>query len=516
MEDTTARPTDRDPGHGQRDRHAHHGHAHDQHGHGHGHHAHDRHGQGQGNDHHGHGHHDGAGTSAGWFALALLCIAQFMLVLDVTVVNLALPEIAVGLGASASAVTWAVTAYVIPFGGLLLLGGKLSDAFGARRLFLIGLATFTAASVLAGLAPTLPVLIAARVLQGVGAAMLSPAALANVMTLFTGRRRYRALAVWGGLAGAGSAAGVLLGGLLASGPGWRWIFLINLPVGAFVAVLVPFVVRADDRARRSRTLDVAGAVLITGAVAALVAGITWLTADGMTWVGVVAIASAATLGVAFWAHERRHAVPLIPLAVLARRQVQAGVWAMLAATALMIGMFYLLSFLLQAIHGWEAVAAGVAFLPIALGTVVGAQIGGRLIPRVGGRIVGIVSFLLVGAGAGATAAFVEQPILLVTAAAVASVGIGAAFVSATTAAFTGVGHHETGVVSGIVNTAHELGGALGIAVLASVAALGATGETTGYLWAFLVAAAVAVLGAVSGAVLMPRGIPSPDAPAFVH
>src|SRR5215217_981264 len=263
-----------------------------------------------------------------WQALVLLCLAQFMVILDITVVNVALPAIGADLSLDRAALTWVVTAYTLCFGGLMLLGGRLADLLGRRRMFLAGLATFTLASLGAGLAGDGTVLVAARALQGVGAALLSPAALSIITTTFQGRERYRALGVWAALGGAGAAVGVLLGGTLTSGPGWPWVFFVNVPVGVLVAAAVPATVATSPRSS-AQGVDVPGAVAITAGVGLLLLG------------GFVAL-------------ERTVAAPLVDLRLLASRPVAAGYGVMLAASGLLISGFFLNSLLLQRVMGLTA------------------------------------------------------------------------------------------------------------------------------------------------------------------
>jgi MFS family permease len=230
---------------------------------------------------------------ADWLALAALALAQFMLILDVTVINVALPELSAEIGMKAGSVGWAIAAYAIPFGGLMLLGGRAADLFGSRRVFLIGLALFTAASLTAGLSVNESMLLAARALQGVGAALLSPAALATLTTRFSGRDRHRALAIWAAIGGVGAAAGVLLGGLLTEGPGWRWIFYVNVPVGVLVALLLPLLVPPTPAHSRGESLDIAGGLIITAATASLSYGIMNARpeSDILAWLAPIAAAS---------------------------------------------------------------------------------------------------------------------------------------------------------------------------------------------------------------------------------
>jgi EmrB/QacA subfamily drug resistance transporter len=312
----------------------------------------------------------------------LLCLAQFMVILDVTVVNVALPRMAADLGLDRAALTWVMTGYTLCFGGLMMLGGRLADLLGRRRTFLAGLLLFTAASLAAGLSGDAATMVAARAAQGVGAALLSPAALSILTTTFHGPDRYRALGVWAALGGGGAAAGVLVGGLLVSGPGWQWVFFVNVPIGLLVALLVPVTVAAAPRL--PGRLDVPGALLVTAASGALIYGL--VRAGDAGWTApsaVVPIAAAVALYGVFAVTEQRVSAPLVRLRLLAQRPMLAGIAAMLAASALLISGFFLCSLLLQRALGLSALDTGLVFLPVAVATVIGAHLAGRLVGRFG-------------------------------------------------------------------------------------------------------------------------------------
>jgi EmrB/QacA subfamily drug resistance transporter len=333
-----------------------------------------------------------------WQALVLLCLAQFMVILDITVVNVALPAIGADLSLDRAALTWVVTAYTLCFGGLMLLGGRLADLLGRRRIFLAGLATFTLASLGAGLAGDGTVLVAARALQGVGAALLSPAALSIITTTFHGRERYRALGVWAALGGVGAAVGVLLGGTLTSGPGWPWVFFVNVPVGVLVAAAVPATVATSPRSS-AQGVDVPGAVAITAAVGLLIYG---LVRAGDTGWGAAGTLLPLGLGLlllgGFVALERTVAAPLVDLRLLAARPVAAGYGVMLAASGLLISGFFLNSLLLQRVMGLTALGTGLVFLPVAVATIIGAQAAAHLVARLGSRPVAAAGFTLAAIG----------------------------------------------------------------------------------------------------------------------
>ena len=440
-----------------------------------------------------------------WRILALLGTAQLMLVLDVTVVTVALPVIGNDLALDRGALTWVVSAYTLVFGGLMLLGGRLADRFGSRRLVLTGLAVFTLASLLAGLAGSPELLLAGRVAQGVGAALLSPAALSAVVTTFDGDERNRALGVWSALSGGGAAIGVLLGGLLTGGPGWPWIFVINVPVGAALLValvrLLPAGVVGADR----RRLDLLGAALVTAATGAVISALVgagdrgWTDAATLVRVGVGVL-----LYVAFALRQRTAAEPLMDLRLLARRAVRAGTFLVLVATALMIAVFFLGSFLLQRVHGLGPVATGLLFLPVALATMAGSQLAGTVLGRTGGRPLALVAAVVVAGGLALPATLDGTPVSVVGMA-VAAAGIGALFVVASATALGRVAPHEAGIASGIVSTFHEFGAALGAAVVSSVAAAGvAGGAASGIEAGFGFAALTALVAGVIAVLLLPR------------
>ncbi|MFC8954662.1 DHA2 family efflux MFS transporter permease subunit [Streptomyces sp. NPDC057101] len=448
-----------------------------------------------------------------WTALALVCAAQFMLVLDVTVVNVALPALASDLDLDRTALTWVVTAYTLCFGGLMLLGGRLADALGARRVLLTGLSLFTAASLACGLAPNATVLLGGRVAQGSGAALLSPAALALVTTLFPGRERPKALGAWAAIGGTGSAVGVLLGGALTAGPGWPWVFLVNVPVGVALLLVLPKVVplAPPTETRTGRGLDVPGAVLVTAATGALVYGLVRAGDSGWTSTATLLplLGSVALYG-AFAAAERRSRTPLMDLRMLTRRPVVAGSLLMLVATALLISFFFLGSMRLQHVHGLDALRTGLLFLPVALATAVGAHLGSRLVTVAGPRACATGGMAVAALGCLPLALLAPDSgpwTTLLPALATAALGLGAVFVTATTTALGLITPHEAGLASGIVNTFHELGGSIGVAVVSTVA-LGATAPApAGLTTAFTLCALAAAAAALASPLLIPRGRP---------
>ncbi|MGV9695074.1 MFS transporter [Streptomyces sp. NPDC003470] len=464
-------------------------------------------------------HTDPAADPRRWAALALVCLAQFMLILDVTVVNVALPGMAADLHLGRSALTWVVTSYTLCFGGLMLLGGRLADALGARRTLLAGLALFTAASLVCGLAGGAATLLAGRVAQGVGAALLSPAALSIVTTTFHGRERHKALGVWAALGGSGAAAGVLVGGALTGGPGWQWVFYVNVPVGLAVLAAVPFAVAA--RAPRPTGLDVPGALLVTTGTGALIHGL--VEAGDSGWgspSALLPLAGAAVLYASFAAVERASRTPLMDLGTFARRPVLAGAFLMLVATGLLISYFFLGSAHLQHVRGFGPLRTGLVFLPVAVATGVGAHLGSRLVGVVGSRAVAVGGLAVAAAGTVPLARLSETGgvyATLLPGFAVAALGLGAVFVTATTTALAMVDHREAGLASGVVNTFHEVGGSVGVAIVSTVAAAGLErGSAGGFADAFALCAVVAAVGAVVALPLVPRGRPRTTAGPHVH
>jgi EmrB/QacA subfamily drug resistance transporter len=452
-----------------------------------------------------------------WGVLVLLCLAQFMLILDVTVVNVALPSIGTGLRLGREALTWVVTAYTLCFGGLMLLGGRLADALGARRTLLAGLVIFTAASLTAGLAGNGTMLIASRVAQGVGAALLSPSALAIITTTFHGPERARALGVWAALGGAGSAVGVLLGGALTAGPGWAWVFRVNVPVGIVVLAALPALIPAEPATHRRghgrSRVDLPGAVLVTGGTAALIYAL--VKAGDAGWgsrATLVPLALAAVAYAGFAAVERASRAPLMDLGMLTRRPVVSGAFLMLVATALLIGFSFLGSIYLQHTRGFSALKTGLVFLPVAAATLLGAHTGSRLVGSVGGRPVAAAGLALAATGSGLLtrlSATGNALGALLPGFMIAAAGIGAAFVAAATTALSFVPPREAGVASGLVNTFHEVGGSVGVATVSTVAGASIEiGTVDGFTAAFTVCAIVAATAALVTLILVPAGRPT--------
>jgi EmrB/QacA subfamily drug resistance transporter len=449
-------------------------------------------------------------SSRRWLALSILALAQFLVVLDASIVNIALPVLGRQLGMDTAALAWVITAYVLAFGGLLLLGGRLADRYGHRRVFLIGAGGFVAASALAGLSLSAEMLLAARAVQGASAALLAPAALALLTQLFPdAKERTKALGVWGGVAGIGSAAGVLLGGVLTATLGWQSVFFVNVPVGAIVLIAIPLLITRDG-ARAQGRLDAAGAVTVTAALVALVGAFSAVEQLGFLHpLPLVLFVAALVLGAVFVVIERRTAEPLVPLSVFRHRNLALGNVVMLLGGAAMVALFFALSVYMQAVLGYDALAAGLSQLPLAGALVVVAGIVPALISRLRTRPVLIGSLLVLAGGltwlaaAPSDAAFLTQllgPTLLI------GVGLGGAFVATTQLAVDGVDGGEAGLAGGLINTSQQIGGAVGLAVLGTIAGLrtatleagGATAAdalTGGFAWLFLGAAALAVVGA---------------------
>jgi EmrB/QacA subfamily drug resistance transporter len=438
--------------------------------------------------------------------LTLLATAQLMLVLDVTVVNVALPRIGDDLGLDQGAVPWVMTAYTLVFGGLMLLGGRLSDLVGPRRMILVGLGVFTAASLACALAGNATELLAGRAVQGLGAAVLSPAALALLTRTPDGPDRMRALAVWGALSGVGTALGLVLGGLLTSTLGWRWIFAINVPIGILLLITVPLLVPAVARAASRTRLDVPGAALVTLGTGAVVYGLVSAGTEGWGAAGtVLALVGGLVAWALFVGVERATQEPLLRIGLLREPPVAAGAFLMLVATALMVGGFFLGSFVLQRTYGLSALEAGLAFVPVALSVMGGSHVAGRLLVRVPAKWVAGVGLALAAVGEGLVV-LIDHPAGVVAGLAVASLGVGAAFVTAFTSALATSHQDDAGLRSALVNTFHELGGAFGVAALSSMAgaALTAASPQAGdFATAFLVAAIATAAAAVVALVLVP-------------
>src|SRR3954471_6591324 len=413
-------------------------------------------------------------TDRRWIALILLCVAQFVVVLDASIVNVALPTIGEALNFSESQLPWVVNAYVLTFGGFLLLGGRMADLLGRRRIFLVGLVVFGLASLAGGLATTSGQLIAARAVQGLGAAILSPAALSIGTTTFQdGAERNKALGVWGAVAGSGGAAGVLLGGALTDGLGWQWVLWVNVPIGLAAAAIAPMLLAESRSTGDRRHFDVAGAVSVTAGLSLLVYAL--VDANSAGWgsgrtIGLLAI-SAALLA-AFVAIERRAPSPLMPFSIFRQRTLTGANVVGLLVGASLFSMFFFISLYMQQVLGYSAIHAGLSYLPLALTIVVSAGVASQLVTRIGFKPVLAAGMALIAAGlfwfsqvsvGGGFLTDILGPSLL------AAIGLGFAFVPQTIAAVAGVRDHEAGLASGLINTSQQVGGALGLAVLSAVA-----------------------------------------------
>ena len=410
-----------------------------------------------------------------WLVLVIVGLAQFMVILDATIVNVALPSIQHGLHFSPSSLQWIVNAYTLAFGGFLMLGGRAADLIGRRRLFLIGIVLFSAASLVNGLAGSAGILVAGRALQGLGGALVSPAALSVLTTTFKeGRERTTALGVWSAIAVGGGAVGLLLGGVLTSLFSWQWVFFVNVPVGA-IAMLLTLRYVPESRVENARGgVDFVGAVSMTLGLVVLVYALVnaqtagWLT---VTTLGLSAIAVA--LLATFVVVELRLRHPLIRLGIFRMRSITGANAAMLLVAAGMFSLFYFASIYVQEVLGYSALRAGLAFLPVTAGIVIGAGLSQQLIPRVGVRAVGLVGMSIAAAG---LILLSRIPVAgtylgdLLPGLMVMAVGMGLTFVPITLIATTNVEEDDAGLASGLLNTSQQLGGAIGLAVLSTLAA----------------------------------------------
>jgi EmrB/QacA subfamily drug resistance transporter len=458
-------------------------------------------------------------ASRKWWALGLICLVQFMTILDIAIVNVALPSIQADLGFSRENLQWVISAYALLFGGFLLLGGRLGDRLGRRRLFIAGLALFTSASLLAGLSWSEGSLIAARGLQGLGAALLSPAALAIVTATFTeGRERNIALGVWGATGGFGAAAGVLLGGILTDLLSWQWIFFVNVPVGAVALVLAPLWVQ-ESRDLRTKTFDVPGAVLITAALVVLVFGITqaneWGWGSATTW---LVFAASGVLHGLFLLWERGREEPLVPMSIFRVKTVLGANVTGFVLGTILFSMFLLLTLYMQQVLGMTPLRTGLGYLAVAGTAILWANVAALLVNRVGVKPIMIAGMSFLGIGlltftqldvGGSYWTDLFPGFLLV------GIGMPFVFVPVTIAAVAGVSFEQAGLASGLINTSQQIGGALGIAVLAAVAnsvTTSAIGDGTsapqaavdGFTTAFWIAAAAAAVGVVAIATFVRR------------
>ncbi len=455
--------------------------------------------------------------STPWAALALIVAAQFMVVLDVAIVNVALPSIELDLGFSQSALEWVVTAYAIVFGGFLLLGGRLADLVGRRRTFMAGIALFSVASVLCGLSWSAGSLVAFRALQGLGGALLAPAGLSLLMTTFAeGRERNLALGVWGAASGSGAAIGVLLGGVLTSYLSWPWIFFINAPVGVALLVLTPRVLRARDVRSGLRHFDLPGSLSATGAVMALVYGLTVATDRGFGDARTLTLfAASGLLGAAFVAIERRASVPLLPLRMFRIRTFAVGNTITTIVAAIAFSEFFLMTLYLQDVLHYSPVHTGVAFSAVAVTIAVVSNVAQSLVTRFGPRRVLTAGLLLLTVSLVLIARLpvpAHYDVDLLAPFVLNGIGFALCFIPVTIAGLAGVMPADAGVASGLLNTSRQVGGAVGLAVVNAIAAgyavEGVSGGATelslahGYRVALLVLAMLALAGAVLSSTLL--------------
>jgi EmrB/QacA subfamily drug resistance transporter len=453
------------------------------------------------------------GHSFGFALLAVLLTAQLMVILDITAVNIALPSVATDLKLSGSMVSWTITSYSLIFGSLLLFGGRIADLVGRRRMFMTGLGVFTASSFASALAGSATALFAARAGQGVGAALLSPAALSIVTTAFQGSRRAKALAAWGAVGGAGAAIGVLVGGVLTEVADWRLIFYVNLPVALVLAVAALKVIPRDAAKPRWRGLDVPGALLGTGSLGTLVYAIT--QAGGAGWVstqtiGLSGVGLAGLASFAVW--ERQVEKPLLRVERLADRAVGGGLFLMVVAASSIFGLFLLCSLYLQNVLGTGPLETGLAFLPLAVAAGIGAHAAGHIVGRHGVRMPLASAFAIAAAGMTLLAHVGENGTYLrnvLPGMLVAGLGLGIAVVSVSIAILTGARDDESGMISGLNSTGHEIGGTIGIAVFSTIAA-GATGAlggahaASGVSHAFIAAGALTLVGSLVAFAVLPH------------
>jgi EmrB/QacA subfamily drug resistance transporter len=458
-----------------------------------------------------------------WIALAVLAMADFVVILDASIVNVALPSIGRALGLSQGGLSWVVNVYVLTFGGFLLLGGRLADLLGRRRMFMMSLVVFSAASLAGGLAPSGAALVAARAVQGLAAAMLAPTALSLVTATFAeGPERNRVMGIWGSVAGSGAVVGVLLGSVLTTSLGWRSTLFVNVPIGVACAAAAPRLIAESRAPRESQGFDLAGAVTVTAALGALVYGL--VAAGSAGWRSPRTVGSlvlALVLLGAFVAIERRSRGPLVPSSIFRLPMLRAANVIMLLTGAAVLSLFFILSLYEQQVLRCSALQTGLSQLPIAVTIIASAGLASRLISWAGLRSALVAGLILFGAGlawlaqAGDTSSFtagILGPSLLVGA------GLGPAFVALTIGSVTGTAPREAGLASGLINSSQQVGGAFGLAIAATIAtaqttralasgASDAAALTAGFRLAFLAAAALATVAALA----LVRGAP-PRAP----
>ncbi|HZT93624.1 MAG TPA: MFS transporter [Gaiellaceae bacterium] len=444
-----------------------------------------------------------------WIVLVIICFAQFMVVLDATIVNVALPHIQSSLGFTEASLQWVINAYTLVFAGFLLLGGRAGDLLGRKRLFLVGLVIFTAASLLDGISSTSGELIGFRALQGLGAALISPAALSIISTTFAeGKERARALGVWAAIAIGGSAVGLVLGGALTQSFSWRWIFFVNVPVGILTFVAATRLVPESKDEHAHQGYDLAGAVTVTGGLMALVYGLVNSASHGWgSTLTIVSFVVAVALLAAFVAIEQRSSEPLVRLSIFRVRSLLTANLAMFLAFSGMFAMFFFNSLYIQKILGFGPLKAGVSFLPFTAGIMLSAGLASSFAPRIGVRPVAAAGMVLTVVG---MILFARMPVDgsyavdVLPGMIVGSLGMGAIFMPLTLVATTGLDDEDQGLASGLFNTSQQVGGALGLAILTTIAASHTPGgspaaQVHGFHYAF---AGAGVLVALSLVVLV--------------
>jgi EmrB/QacA subfamily drug resistance transporter len=464
-----------------------------------------------------------------WIALAVIVAAQFMVVLDIAIVNVALPSIKTDLHFSQANLQWVITAYTLLFGGVLLLGGRMADLLGRRRLFIVGVALFTVSSLLSGLAWSEGSLIAFRALQGLGGALLSPAALSILTTTFReGRERNLALGVWGAVSGSGAAAGVLLGGLLTSSLNWSWIFFLNIPFGIAVIAVTPFLLRESRADLGHRHFDFAGAATITGGLMLLVYAMTRATQHGWGTSGTIGLLAAAVgLIAAFIVIEMRSKAPILPMRIFRLRTLTGANLTALLIGAAVFSQFFLVTLYMQQVLHYSAIKTGVAYLTLTLAIIAFAGVAQALVNRIGLRPV-IVAGLTMAAGS--LILLARLPVHghyfadLFPAFLLGGIGLAFSFVPVSIAGLTGVRESDAGIASGLINTSQQIGGAIGLAAAATIAAtvtnsfvkthaVAATSGAAldhGFQVAFYVLAGIAALGGVIAAAVIESKPPAAE------